>query len=51
VGDADASLEHMWAEDWAMYPDGQELHAELGVSEERPLSFAADDNNTDQFVH
>ena len=48
---ADASLERMWVEDWVMYQDGQELLVESEVYEEQPLSFAADDNNTDQFVH
>ena len=51
AGDADASLEHMFGEDWAMYQDGQELPAESVVCEEPPLSFAADDNNADQYVH
>ena len=49
AGDADASLDHMFGEDWAMYQDGQELHVELEVSEE-PLYFAADDN-TVRYVH
>ena len=50
---ADASLGHSLElhEDWAMYPDGQELLAESEVYEEALLSFAADDDNTDQFVH
>ena len=51
AADADASLEHIWVEDWAMYPVEQELHAESEVYEEQPLSFAANDNSTDQFVH
>ena len=49
--DADASLEYMFGEDWAMYPDEQELHAESVVCEEPPQSFAADDDSTDQDVH
>jgi len=32
AADAGASLGHMLDEDWAMYPDGQELLVELGVS-------------------
>ena len=35
-----------------MYPDGQEQHAELEVFEEPPpLSYAADDDHTVQYVH
>ena len=34
-----------------MYPDGRELHAESEVYKEPPLSFVADDDNTDQYVH
>ena len=51
AGDSDASHEHMLDEDWAMYQDGQELHAELEVFEEPPQSSAADENKTDQYVH
>ena len=55
AGDSDASLEHTsheLHEDWAMSQDGQELLVELGVFEEPPpLSFAADDDNTVQYVY